>query len=157
MDPQTKNIISIGSIISASVVISRLNPEIKDFFSSELILIILITLGVFEQTKDILTSLAVSVLGTMVIKIAMMKDIGGLVMEPFKLLYPGPNSSSSCLNVTESDLLNRFSGNKSELKKNMVESGVPHNMYLDDTNAPEIATYLINNPRIKNVTSECKL
>lgn len=158
MDSQdTKNYIHVIAIIVAGVVISKLNPEIKDFFSSDLIIFIIVTLVAFENTKDILSSLAYAVVATMLVKILTIKEIMNFITEPFNLLYPGPTSSSSCVGVKTVDLLNRFGGDSNLLKKEMMESGVPQNLYISDANAPEIATYLVNNPKVKYITEECKL
>jgi hypothetical protein len=158
MDNQnTKLYINIIAIIVAGVVVSKLNSEIKDFFSSDLIVFIIITLVSFESTKDILSSLAYATVGTMFVKLATIDDVLQFISEPFNLLYPGPNSSNACVNIKTKDLLDRFNGDSNLLKQEMNGSGVPHNLYLSDVNAPEIATYLINNPAIAKINDECKL
>lgn len=157
MDSNTKTYIHVIAIIVAGVVVSKLNPDIKEFFSSDLVVFIIVTLIAFETTKDIVASLAYATVATMLVKILTIEEMMNFLTEPFELLYPGPTSSSSCLNVKPSDLLDRFGGDSNLLKKEMTESGVPHNLYVSDANSPEIATYLINNAKVGYVTNECKL
>lgn len=157
MDSNTKTYINVIAIIVAGVVVTKLNPDIKEFFSSDLIVFIIVTLIAFDNTKDIIASLAYATVATMLVKILTIEEMMNFLTEHFELLYPGPTSSSSCLNVKSSDLLDRFGGDSNLLKKEMSESGVPHNLYVSDTNAPEISTYLINNPKVGYVTNECKL
>lgn len=157
MDSNTKTYINVIAIIVAGVVVSKLNPEIKEFFSSDLIVFIIVTLIAFENTKDIVASLAYATVATMLVKILTIEEMMNFLTEPFELLYPGPTSSASCLNVKSSDLLDRFGGDSNLLKKEMTESGVPQNLYISDVNAPEIATYLINNPKVAYINDTCKL
>lgn len=70
--------------------------------------------------------------------------------ESFELVKPDTDSSPSCKDVTVEILLDVFEGDETKLKKAMYESGVPLNLHLTDENAPEIATYLINQGKTVN-------
>jgi hypothetical protein len=91
------------------------------------------------------------VLITVIIAVVIFK-----MTETFELIYPGPTSASGCMNIKASDLLVAFNGDINKLKGAMLESGVPLNLALTDANAPEIATYLVNNKTLGDLP-DCKL
>jgi hypothetical protein len=76
--------------------------------------------------------------------------------ESFELVYPGPDSAPSCMKIKKEDLLKHFEGKENKLKEAMVESQVPYNTELNDVNAPFIASFLINNPKINSI-GDCRL
>jgi hypothetical protein len=117
------------------------------------VVFIVVTLAIFKQTKNIYTSLAGAFFATIVIQLIVEPEF---MKENFELLYPTPGSSPNCSKVTAADLTAKFGGNLNKLKETMVESQVPLNMTLDDISAPEISTYLINNPTVGSIGG-CKL
>lgn len=155
MNPQDLglNIVSVLAVIS---VLLRANPIISEFFSSNLVIFLLVAVysNKLSSDKNILVSLATAFFAVILVKIITLQDFK-VLMESFELIYPGPNSSPSCLKVTKSDLVSEF-GSESLLKKAMIESSVPMNMELNDVNSPEIATFLVNNPNLKEFKA-CKL
>lgn len=99
--------------------------------------------------------------GTFAIILAFVVSIALVVVpivtkESFELIYPGPDSAPSCMKIKKEDLLKHFEGKETKLKEAMVESQVPYNTELNDVNAPFIASYLINNPKINSI-GDCRL
>jgi hypothetical protein len=128
--------------------ISKVNDSLKDLLRIDFVLFFitaLISLHIFKG--DSATGLATAFLVVLVYKV--------VTKEAFELIYPGPDSSPNCLKITKNDLVAAFDG-ENNLKKEMLDAGVPYNLHLTDLNAPQIATYLINNPKIKNIV-DCKL
>jgi len=76
-----------------------------------------------------------------------------LMKEHFKIISPGPDVYAGCVDIKVADLLALFDGDKGKLVTTMQTIGVPEDVYITDTNAPLIATYLINFGH--NVTNEC--
>ena len=155
MNPQDLGL-NIVSVLAVNSVLMRANPIIAEFFSSNLVIFLLVAIysNKLSPDKNILVSIATAFFAVILVKIITLQDFK-VLMESFELIYPGPNSSPSCLKVTKSDLVSEF-GNESLLKKAMIESSVPMNMDLNDINSPEIATYLVNNPNLKEFKA-CKL
>lgn len=147
------NIVSVLAVIS---VLLRANPIVAEFFSSNLVIFLLVAIysNKLSSDKNILVSIATAFFAIILVKIITIQDFK-ILMESFELIYPGPNSSPNCLKVTKSDLVSEF-GSENKLKKAMIESSVPMNMELNDVNSPEISTYLVNNPNLKEFKS-CKL
>ena len=131
--------------ITANSILQRANPVIGDFFTSPVIIFVLVAVYANKINGDnnILVALATAFFAVILVQFLLIQDFRNL-LEPFNLIYPGPSSSKNCLKVTRSDLVNSF-GDENKLKGAMMESGVPLNMALTDVNAPEIATYLVNN------------
>jgi hypothetical protein len=155
MDSQNVNVglDVITAIVFASVV-AKANPSIRDFFTSGIVVFIVVTLAIFKQTKNIYTSLAGAFFATIIIQLIVEPEF--MNFENFDLIYPTPGSSPNCSKVTAADLQAKFGGDLNKLKETMVESQVPLNMTLDDISAPEISTYLINNPHVGSIGG-CKL
>jgi hypothetical protein len=76
--------------------------------------------------------------------------------ESFQIIYPGPDAAPSCMKIKKEDLVKHFEGKENKLKEAMVESQVPYSTELNDVNAPFIASYLINNPKINRI-GDCRL
>jgi hypothetical protein len=133
------NAVNTALFISASSVLMRAHPDIIRFFSSNMVIFILVALYV-GKTKSTQVAIAsgffAAILATIVTNI-------DFLSEPFELIYPGPNSSTNCLKLKKADLIKAFKS-ENELKTAMMESGVPGNIELNDENSPEIATYLAN-------------
>lgn len=149
--------INVALACSLIAVVSDANRSIKDFLSSNFVIFVLVLLATFKDNRNdnILVSIATAFFAVVLVRIITLEDIEYL-KESFKLIYPGPSSSINCTNVKTADLLQAFEGDEFKLKRSMEESGVPFNLELNDLNAPEIATYLINNPNIKNI-ADCTL
>lgn len=157
MDSQQNIDLGIKLALGASAmsILSDANRSIKDFLSSNFVIFVLVLLVSFKQNDNILTSIALAFCSVLIVRLITADDYQFL-LENFELIYPGPSSSINCLKITKQDLINSFEGDENKLKQAMVESGVPMNLVLDDINAPEIATYLSNNPSIKNIEN-CKI
>lgn len=155
MNPQDIGL-TIVSAIAVNSVLLRANPVIAEFFSSNIVIFTLVAVYTnrLSADKNILVSLATAFFAVILVKIITLPDFS-ILMESFELIYPGPNSSPNCLKVTKSDLITEF-GTENKLKQAMIESSVPLNMELNDTNSPEIASYLVNNPSLKEFKA-CKL
>lgn len=149
--------IKVALACSLAVIMSDANRSVKDFLSSNFVVFVLVLLATFKDNKtdNILVSVATAFFAVVLVRIITLDDFDYL-QESFKLIYPGPTTSINCTNVKTEDLLLAFSNNISDLKKAMYESGVPMNLELNDNNAPEIATYLVNNPNIGNIGG-CRL
>lgn len=143
-------------ILSSVLIIQKANPAVSDFFTSNVMIFILVALYTYKTSdNNILVSLATAFFAVILVKIITAQDYNK-IMEGFELIYPGPTSSPNCLNIGKNDLIKHFNGNENDLKRSMVDSGVPMNLELNDVNAPEIATYLINNPQVGAI-GDCKL
>jgi hypothetical protein len=155
MNPQDIGL-TVVSAIAVNSVLLRANPVIAEFFSSNIVIFTLVAVYTnrLSADKNILVSLATAFFAVILVKIITLPDFS-ILMESFELIYPGPNSSPSCLKVTKADLVSEF-GNENKLKQAMIESSVPMNMELNDVNSPEIATFLVNNPNLKEFKA-CKL
>jgi hypothetical protein len=87
---------------------------------------------------------SMSIMLAMVFVMVMNTLAGKKLLEKFELLDPQTNILPGCLSITMSDILESFDGSSEILKQAMINAGVPFNLKLDDSNAPHIATYLIN-------------
>lgn len=142
--------------IVAVAVISNFNPALKDFFSGNFVVFITVALYLYEKNKNILVSLATAFFASIFVSILTMTDPLTRIKETFELIYPNTDTKPGCENIKVSDLISKF-GNEHDLKKAMVESGVPENLFLVDRNAPQIATYLINNTRNPVISNTCRI
>lgn len=148
--------LNVVSALAINSVLLRANPIIAEFFSSNVVIFTLVAVyaNKLSSDKNILVSIATAFFAVILVKIITLQDFR-ILMESFELIYPGPNSSPNCLKVTKSDLVSEF-GTENKLKQAMIESSVPLNMELNDINSPEIASYLVNNPALKEFKA-CKL
>jgi hypothetical protein len=87
---------------------------------------------------------SMSIILAMVFVMVMNTLAGKKLLEKFELLGPQTNILPGCLPITMNDILVSFDGSSETLKQAMITSGVPFNIALNDSNAPHIATYLIN-------------
>jgi hypothetical protein len=87
---------------------------------------------------------SMSIMLAMVFVMVMNTLAGKKLLEKFELIDPQTNILPGCLPITMSDILDAFEGSSETLKQAMINAGVPFNLKLDDSNAPHIATYLIN-------------
>lgn len=129
-----------------AIVVSKLNSGITQFFLSEFVMFLVFTLHQYKRNKNILVSLATAFAMTVFVTVITVDY--SLVAEAFDIISPTTNTKVGCENITKKDLVDKY-GSEEELKKVMVESGVPYNLNLDDRNAPEIATYLVSTMRAK--------
>jgi hypothetical protein len=157
MDSQNVNVgLDIITAIVATSVVVKANPAIRDFFTSGIVVFIVVTLAIFKQTKNIYMSLAGAFFATIIIQLIVEPEFIGMIKESFDLIYPTPGSSPNCSKVTAADLQAKFGGNLNKLKEAMISSQVPLNTELNDLNSPLISTYLVNNPTIGSIGG-CKL
>jgi membrane-bound metal-dependent hydrolase YbcI (DUF457 family) len=146
------NALTAGLFVTASSVLSKVNPEITKFFSSNMIVFILVALYV-GRTKTTAVAIASGFFAALLATIITTVDYT-FITEPFELIYPGPNSSPSCMNMKKADLVKAYNS-ENKLKVAMVEAGVPYNLEMNDVNSPEIATFLANSSN--SAFAECKL
>ena len=142
--------------IVAVAVISNFNQAIKDFFSGNFVVFVTIALFVYEKNKNILVAIATAFFASIFVAVLTMPDPITHLKETFELIYPTTLTKPGCESIKVSDLISKF-GDENALKKAMDESGVPNNLFLTDINAPEIATYIINNRRSPLLSSTCKI
>ena len=142
--------------IVAVAIISNFNPAIKDFFSGNFVVFITIALYMYEKNKNILVSLATAFFASIFVSILTMTDPLTRMKETFELIYPTTDTKPGCENIKVTDLVAKF-GSENNLKNAMRESGVPEDLFLIDRDAPQIATYLINNLRNPVISETCKI
>jgi predicted membrane protein len=143
---QIELIIDNTYILTMLVVVSKLNKGITQFFLSEFIMFLVFTLYQYKRNKNILVSVATAF--AMVVFVTLITVESSIMTEAFDIISPTSNTKIGCEKITMKDLVDKY-GSEQELKKVMVESGVPYNLNLDDRNAPEIATYLVSTMRAK--------
>lgn len=148
-----KNLVDNVYIIIIALVTSSLNKGIKQFFMSEFIMFTTFTLYNFQKNKNIILSMAIAFVT--VILVTIITTERSTIREAFNIISPTSDTKIGCENITASDLVKVY-GTEDALKKAMIESLVPHNLYLSDENAPEIATYLVNMSKIK-ISDTCFL
>lgn len=128
--------------------VDELPDNVSDIVRHPVIKFFLTFIGVYASTKNFYVSLG----STLAFLIVYYSIKWGL--EPFKLVWPETNTIPGCSDVKVSDLLALFDGDKEQLKRTMYASGVPLDLKINDTNAPLIATYLINFGH--SITESCK-
>ena len=148
--PVVKLIVSWLVIINIILSVDRLPHKIKSRLNNPVVQTCVTLLGVYVATEDFAMSLAVS-LGVLVLYYV----LGIFSLEGFDTIWPETDTSPKCVQVKEDDLLNLFNGDRSNLKKRMIEAGVPGNLTISDRDAPLIATYLLNSGHSK-ITETCK-
>lgn len=147
-NPIVSLIISYLVVISIIYTVEDIPVYLKNIFKNPLFKVFSIFIYVYSVTKKVDTALLTSV--SIVSLFYMIK----ILVENFELILPSTDSYPGCVDVKISDLLQLFDGDRSKLKKSMYISGVPLDIELTDTNAPLIATYLINFGH--KVTDNCK-
>ena len=105
------------------------NPLFKIFFLSFI---------AWTSHHDPLLGIATSIVFLLVVDLINKVNLEESFEGPSNAIYPG------CMNITVSDLLESFKGEKEQLLNAMVISRVPYDVKIDDLNAPIIATYLLN-------------
>lgn len=138
------------------VVINQLNSGIKDFFMSEFIMFTIFTLFFYQKNGNVLLSIATAFATVVFVIVITTEDPVKHIQEKFELIYPTTNTKIGCGKITVKDLISKF-GTVEKLKLVMIDTGVPNNLVLDDTNAPEIATYIINNGNMPGITDTCSM
>ncbi len=108
-----------------------LNPVVK---------FICIALAFYYPTKNIIHSILLAVL----LSIAYTVIIKVSAVDNFEIISATPDVYPGCVNVTLTDLLTAFNGDENELRTQMHNIGVPHNLELTENNAKLIATYFAN-------------
>lgn len=124
-----------------AITITKLNNGIKEFFTSQFVMLAIFTLYNYQRNKNILLSLATAV--AMVVFILLITGDSSMFSEAFELIYPTPATIPGCEKITAKDLINKYES-EDNLKRVMDKAGVPYNLTLNDVNAPEIASYILN-------------
>lgn len=124
-----------------AIVIANLNKGIKQFFLSEFVMLTTFTLYNYNKNKNILLSIALAFF--MVVAVTIITVDPSNMSEAFSIVSPDTNSILGCRGMRVQDLINKY-GSEEAVKAKMFEALVPFNLELNDRNAPEIATYLVN-------------
>lgn len=146
--PLVSVLISWLVVVNIVFTIEELPVVIKKGIKHTVSKVVFTFIGVYMATKDFYLSIISTIL--------LMGLYFGLKMglEKFELVWPETDTVPGCGDVKVSDLLALFDGDKDKLKRTMYSSGVPLDLQLNDTDAPLIATYLINFGH--KVTDGCK-
>jgi len=131
--------------ISFVLVVSHLNPAIKDFFLDSFVIFIIATLVFYDSNKNIALSMAEGFLTTVFVKLITMQEAAKKIQETyekFSILFPTTDSKVSCNVMTRSKLLAMYGNDEAKLRNEMYINGVPMNVDINDENAPKIGTYL---------------
>jgi len=147
--PYVKLIILYITIVSIILSINQLPMKIKQILNSPLSKLLVTFLSVFVLTEKLNIAVIFSLIVAVIYFIS--KSYG---KEMFDLISPTPDTYPGCVNVTVTDLLALYKGDRNALKQAMYESGVPLDLELNDTNAPLIASYFIGT---KDVTASCSM
>lgn len=133
--------------VSISYSIEHFPQSVKSLFDNNLTRFLIFTLAFYVNTNDIRLSIISGLLFLVIF----------MLLFNFKEHFKNStNVHPNCVDITVNDLLKAFADDKRELKVSMYNSGVPLNLPLNDNNAPEIATYLINNKEL-SINEKCKM
>lgn len=135
-----------------AITITNLNKGIKQFFTSQLVMLIIFTLYNYQRNQNVLLSLATAI--GMVVFVLLITADSSMFSETFELIYPTPGTIKGCENITVKDLVEQYK-TEANLKRVMDEAGVPYNLSLTDTNAPEIASYILNTIKGSSFGGSC--
>jgi uncharacterized membrane protein YraQ (UPF0718 family) len=119
---------------------------VKKFILNPFTKFVSVFLGFYYATGDIIFSLIVAVVFGLVLFMVFKYK------ENFEIITIVPDVYPGCVDVSVSDLVNLY-GSEEELKRKMYELKVPLNLQLTDTDAPKIATYLMNATGV--ITQSC--
>ena len=145
--PYAKLIILYITIVSIILSIHQLPYKFKRFLNHPLSKLLITFLGVYVYTEKLNIAVIFSLVSIIIYFI-----FNTYSKEMFDLINPTPDSYVGCKNVTVSDLLALYKGDRNALKQSMYEYGVPLDLDLTDSNAPLIATYIMSH---KNVSVSC--
>lgn len=146
MDRNLKSLIDNVYLLITAIVVTNLNKGIKDFFTSEIIMFIVFTLYNYQKNNNVLVSIATAF--GLVIMVTLLTVDSSMMSEAFTLISPNSNTKIGCENIKLQDLLDKYQTEEA-LRAAMFDAAVPNNLYLNDENASEIATYLVNTVRAK--------
>lgn len=102
----------------------------------------------YSITKDVKTTFIAGIV------LIALYNLAFFVQENFEVLSRVTDTYPGCQNAKVSDLVALFNGDEAALRRAMYELSIPLNIELNDTNAPYIATVLINHG--KKITESCK-
>ncbi len=120
-----------------SVYTSSLNRQVIEVLENKILRVVFFFLGFYVTSENIMTSV---ILTALVIVFDMVVKM--YLKEGFELIWPQPVTPPYCLKVNMKELLEPFNGNVEDLKRIMLQLGVPGDLQINDVNAPMIATYL---------------
>ena len=147
LTPQFNYLVNCISVIVIVYSIVHLPHWVKNVLDTVYARFILSALSLYIHTNNPVTSVLVAGIFTILYEAIIYNQEG------FTLIEPDTDSSPHCAKVTKKDLLDIFENDEEKLKKAMYEAGVPLNLHLTDSNAPEIATYLVSSG--KDVSDSC--
>ncbi len=138
----TENQSFIGQAVLISVI--SLVMELDLLMSVALVVLVLI-LSFYLRNQPIIYSLVLVLVFALV---KLMKK------ENFDVINPKNDVYHECSEIKIEDIKKLFDNNDAKMKKELYELGFPLSIALNDTNAPRIATYLINKGMV--VSEKCK-
>ena len=147
-NPIAKNVLRVLFFLYAAMAAPRLPPILGNLFDYALFRIAMIFLIVWTSTKDPTLSMMIAI-GI----VAVMNILSGRMAFETFLPEQNTNTRPSCLGVTLQQILDAFNGDEDVMKQAMYNAGVPNNIEMNDTNAPLLATYLLNYGY--NITDDC--
>ncbi len=131
------------------LMVNGLPSKIKNTITHPIIQVGILFVGLYTANGK-----AVMSLGGALAIVAIFYYLKYLLSENFQLVSPESNVHPGCSKVTIEDLIKIFDNDKELLSKAMYACGVPLNLTLNDSNAPLIATYLINSDYKVNETCQ---
>lgn len=133
----TKALVVFVVAMYISVYTSSLNRRVIEVLENKILRFVFFFLGFYVTSENVMTSV---ILTALVIVFDMLVKM--FLKENFELIWPEPVAPPYCLKVNMKELLEPFNGNVEDLKRVMLQLGVPGDLEINDTNAPMIATYL---------------
>ncbi len=133
----TKALVLFVVAMYISVYTSSLNRKVMEVLENKILRFVFFFLGFYITSENIITSV---ILTALVIVFDILVKM--FFKEGFELIWPEPITPPYCLKVNMKELLEPFNGNVDDLKRVMVQLGVPGDLEINDINAPMIATYL---------------
>lgn len=123
--------------------------NVKEILCNPMVRILIMYMYLYSLTKDV----RYSILGALIIHIVFVLFVYS--MEHLEILMDTPEIYPGCKDIKPQDIINLF-GNEEKAKKEISLMNIPNGIPINDTNAPVIATYLINNGKMK-VSDSCSL
>jgi hypothetical protein len=139
-DAILKSVFTLSLILYAGFAAPSLPDSVLVLFDNPFFRIIILALVMWNINDDPAMSIMLAMVFVMVVNTLSGKKL----LEKFELLDQTTNILPGCLPITMVDILDAFDGSSENFEEAMVTAGVPFNLKLNDSNAPHIATYLIN-------------
>lgn len=142
-------IITFLAFVSTVLIVDSLPTKVKKTFTHPVVLFIILFINLYSSNNNLFISIGFSAA-----IVGVFYYIHNIFSENFELVAPESNVHPGCSKVTVEDLVKIFDNDKELLAKAMYAAGIPVNLKLSDSNAPLIATYLINSDY--KVTESCQ-